>query len=352
MNARGWAVPALAAAAVPATANRAWAHEKWFQEPDGFPLRPDLFFRPLPLALIGAVLLVTAVAGWLWRARGGRGFVPGPESFGTTDERRCALYGFVPLILGIHVAVPLLVNGVTGRLFSPDNILTAPWKYLLGLAETGVALALFYGALTRVAALTLAALWLIGIFVVGLEPMLDNALYAGLAAFFTLAGRGPISVDRLILPRLEPPARLMEHAVLALRIGLGLSLIVVAFTEKFLNLPLALTFLGKYPLNFTGALGIPFGNELFVLCAGSVELLVGLWILLGIFPREIILVAWIPINLTLTIFNWTELIGHLPIYGILAALLLWSPGAENRALWLRGLREGPLAILPSGEAKS
>jgi hypothetical protein len=29
-----------------------------------------------------------------------------------------------------------------------------------------------------------------------------------------------------------------------------------------------------------------------------VELLVGLWILLGIFNREIILIAWIPINMT------------------------------------------------------
>ena len=96
-------------------------------------------------------------------------------------------------------------------------------------------------------------------------------------------------------------------------------------------------------------LGIPMSNETFILCAGAVELLVGLWILLGIFPREIILIAWIPINLTLTIFNWTELIGHLPIYGTLAVLLVWSLGPENLQLWLRGLREGPLAILEMDE---
>ena len=74
---------------------------------------------------------------------------------------------------------------------------------------------------------------------------------------------------------------------------------------------------------------------------------IGLWLLLGIFPREIILIAWIPTNLTLTVFNWSELIGHLPIYGVLAVLLLWSPGAENRRLWFSGLREGPLAISES-----
>jgi hypothetical protein len=82
-----------------------------------------------------------------------------------------------------------------------------------------------------------------------------------------------------------------------------------------------------------------------ILCASTVELLVGLWILFGSFPREIILIAWIPINLTLTIFNWTELIGHLPIYRTLAVLLVWLPGRENLPLWLKGLRECSPAIL-------
>jgi uncharacterized membrane protein YphA (DoxX/SURF4 family) len=100
----------------------------------------------------------------------------------------------------------------------------------------------------------------------------------------------------------------MQYAIPALRIGLGLSLVVVAFTEKFANIPLAIVVPAKYPLNFTQALGIPMSDELFVLCAGSVELLAGLLILFGIFPREIVLVAWVPINMTLAIFtglNWS-----------------------------------------------
>jgi uncharacterized membrane protein YphA (DoxX/SURF4 family) len=327
-----------------AATDAAAAHEKWFHETASYNLRWDLFFRPLPLALFGAVLLVTLVAGLWARARGGRGFVPGPEDLGATDERRSALYGLIPAIIGIHVAVPLLVSGVQGELFTPNNKLPGIWIYALGLAQTGVALAIFYGALTRVAAVALAVLWLAGVFLVGLEQMLDSAMYLGFAAFFFLAGRGPISIDRLILPRFEPSSESMKKAVTALRIGLGSSLVFVAFTEKFANIPLASDFLVRYPLNFTHALGIPMSNETFVLCAGSVELLVGLWILFGIFPREIILIAWIPINLTLTIFNWTELIGHLPIYGTLAALLVWSPGSDNMRLWLSGLREGPLSI--------
>jgi uncharacterized membrane protein YphA (DoxX/SURF4 family) len=326
------------------TKTQAAAHEKWFHETESYNLRWDLFLLPLPLAFVGAVLLVTLAAWFIYR-RLGRGFVPGPESFGTTDERRAALYGLIPAILGIHVAVPLLVSGVQGQLFTPNNQLPGVWMYVFGLAQTGIALAFFYGGLTRFAAVALAALWFLGIFIVGLEPMLESSMYLGFAAFFFLAGRGPISIDRLLLPRLEPSAQLMSKAVPALQIGLGLSLVFVAFTEKFANIPLASAFLEKYPLNFTAALGIPMSNETFILCAGAVELLVGLWILFGIFPREIILIAWIPVNLTLTVFNWTELIGHLPIYGTLAVLLVWSPGRENLALWTSGLREGPLAII-------
>lgn len=328
-----------------AAAGEASAHEKWFHETANYGLRWDLLFRPLPLGFIAAVLLVTFAAWLYWRKRGERGFVPGPENFGASEERRAALYGLIPAILAVHVAVPLLVGGVQGQLFSPNNQLSGVWMYAIGLAQTGIALAIFYGALTRIAAAALGVLWVAGIFLVGLEPMLDSTMYLGFAAFFFLAGRGPISIDRLIVPPLEPPTHLMEKAIPALRAGLGLSLIFVAFTEKFANIPLASDFLQRYPLNFTAALGMPMSNETFILCAGAVELLVGLWILFGIFPREIILIAWIPINLTLTIFNWTELIGHLPIYGTLAVLLVWSSGSANLRLWASGLREGPLAIL-------
>ena len=333
-------VGVLGAMLLAATSGVAHAHVKWFERAMEYPLRWDLFFRPLPLAFVAAVVLATLAAGFLWRRRG-HGFVPGPEAFGAGDGGRSILYGLLPAILGVHVAVPLLFNGVQGNLFSPDNALPSPWSNFLGLAETGIALSLFYGGFARIVAAGLAGLWLAGVPLLGLQPMLDNVLFLGFAAFFFLAGRGPLSVDRVLFPRLEPPEKLASYAVPALRVGLGLSFVFVAFTEKFANLPLARSFLDRYPLNFTGALGVPLPDEVFILCAGSVELLVGLFLVFGIFPREIVLVALVPVNLTLTVFNYTELVGHLPIYGVLALLLIWEPGSKNLSLWLRGLREGP-----------
>lgn len=337
---------ALAALAFGVTAGPAFAHVKWFFQSEATgSLRWDLFFRPVPLAFVGGMLLATLAAVILWRRRG-RSYVPGPEALGATDERRSLLYGLVPLILGIHVAVPLLVNGVQGTLFSPDNPLPGIWGNFLGLAEAGVALSLFYGGLTRPAAVVLAGLWLNGVFLIGLEPMLENVMFLGFAAFFFFVGRGPISIDRLLFPRLEPSAALARHAVPAVRIGVGLSFVVVAFTEKFANLPLATGFLRDSGLNFMPALGIPVSNEVFAMLAGSVELVVGLWLVLGVFVREIVIIAWFPTNLTLTLFQWEELIGHLPIYGAMAVILVWGTGPDNLSLWLKGVRERLIPVKP------
>lgn len=320
--------------------SHAAAHAKWFFEGEQPPLDPaSALGFPNVLFVLGA-LLVTALAWGLWRVRGGRSFLPGPASFGATDEGKTALYALLPAILGVHLAVPLLVNGVQGQLFSPDNPLGLPWAYLFGLVQTGIALSFFYGGFTRAAAVLLALLWLGGALVVGLEEMLENLHFLGFAVFFFLAGRGPFAVDRLVFPRLEPAPHLMRRALVFLRVGVGLSLITVAFTEKLANVPLGLQFLQDHPLNFTAALGVPLPDTGFVLLAGTVELLVGLLLLFGIFPREVILVAWLPFNLTLTAFNWVELIGHLPIYGTLAALFIWTPTPHERRLWVRGLRRG------------
>jgi hypothetical protein len=84
-----------------------------------------------------------------------------------------------------------------------------------------------------------------------------------------------------------------------------------------------------------------------VLVAGAVELALGLLLVTGAFPRMTILVLWLPSNLTLTLFGWRELVGHLPIYAVMALLLLWGSGGR---VYLEALRAGliPLAQKPVG----
>lgn len=318
------------------------AHEKWFAEGELPPLALGKATELLPLSLILAVVIVSTLV-WFWFvSRGRRDLLPDPQDFGATAAGLTRFYGLVPLILGIHFAIPLLSCGLQGVLFSPNNQLAGGAKYWFGVAQTGIALSFFYGAFTRVAAGVLALLWVGGIFVLGLEPMLENALYLGIAAFFFMVGRGPWSIDRLLIPNLEPLRQLQQRGLLVARVALGISLIVVAFTEKLGNPDLALQFLQTHPLNFTPALGIPMSDAHFVACAGAVELLVGLWVLFGIFPRVIILIAWLPFNLTLTFFNWQELVGHLPFYGLLAVFLVWDPVRHERFM-VEGFRSSTLS---------
>ena len=314
----------------------ALAHEKWFHQGAREPTNWQSALQLPTVGLIAGVIVTTILAALIRRRLASHHILPGPVALGADPEGITRFYAWVPVILGIHVALPLLVYGIQGRLFAPHLNLQGVWQYWLGLIQVGAAIALFYGGLTRLAAIGIGVAWLIGIGVFGFETMLENTHYIGFAAFFFLAGRGPFSVDRLLFPRLDPASHMMRLAPIALRIGVGISLVTVAFTEKLANPRLAESFLQQHPLNFTAALGIPMSDATFALCAGSVELLVGLFVLLGLFPRLIILIAWLPFNLTLTIFHWVELIGHLPFYGALAALLVWTP--EESDLWLRGVR--------------
>lgn len=320
-------------AAVPA----AQAHEKWFVKGEPPSLTPDGFLSTYALSAAAAAAVITGIAAFFWKRRQQRDLIPGPEILGATDDGLARFYGWVPVIIGIHFAVPLLVLGVQGRLFSPNNVLPQPWNYLIGTLQIAIALSFLYGGLTRVFAGLLAALWLgCGLFV-SWEITFENLHYLGAAIFFFCKGRGPHSIDRLLFPGLAPSPALARHGLRLLRISVGVGFVFVAFTEKLANPALAQTFLSQYPLNFTGATGFPLSNEQFIWCAGTTELLIGLFLAFGIFPRVIILAAWGVINLTLTLFSWVELVGHLPIYGIMAVLLVWAPSEKTSLLMRRGI---------------
>ena len=74
-----------------------------------------------------------------------------------------------------------------------------------------------------------------------------------------------------------------------------------------------------------------------VAVAVGLTVMAGLATMFGLFPRVIIATAWIFINMTLTVFNWVELLGHLPLYGVMAVLLIWTQTEEDQRLWVRGV---------------
>jgi hypothetical protein len=315
-------------------------HERWFTDESRVPVQFDTWSSPNSLVPIAVAVGITAVAALIWRARGRHSVVPGPISLGMPWDNYVKLLTWVPLVIGVHMGVTLLVSGISRQLFIPNLVL--PVNLLggvLGMIEIAIALSFIYGALARPAAAALGFTWLVGMVVFGPLRLIEHTEIAGIAFFLFATGRGPLAFD-MALDRLNKPvAPLIPYAVPVLRISLGVSLAIVAFTEKIWNIPMGLAFLAEHNFNFLPYIGIPINDLKFLLIAGTVELLVGLMLIAGVYVRLIIIIALIPFNLTLPFMGWRELVGHLPTYGILALLLLWGeerPG--ERGALVRALR--------------
>jgi hypothetical protein len=318
-------------------------HERWFTDEARFPVQWETWSSPNSLVPIAVAVGITLVATAIYRAHGRRSVVPGPIALGMPWDNYVRLLTWVPLVIGVHMGVTLLVSGVSRQLFVPN--LELPVNLLggvLGMVEIAIALSFIYGALARPAAAALGLLWLVGMLVFGPLRLIEHTEIPGIAFFLFATGRGPLAFD-MALDRLNKPvSSLIPFAVPVLRIALGVGLTLVAFTEKIWNIPMGLAFLADHNFNFFPYIGMPgIDDTKFLLIAGAVELLVGLMLITGTYVRLIIIVTLIPFNLTLPFLGWRELVGHLPTYGILALLLLWGderPGEEGALV--RALRGG------------
>ena len=311
-------------------------HERWFLDESKFPVQFDTWNTPQSLIPIGIAAAITAIATIIYRARGRHTVIPGPIHLGMPWENYIKLLTWVPLVIGVHLGVTLLVSGVSRQLLIPNLVL--PLNLLggvLGMLEIAIALSFIYGALARPAAALLAFIWLFGAIMFGPLRLLEHTEILGIAFFIFATGRGPLAFDQALDRLNKPVERLIPYAVPVLRIALGFSLTLVALTEKIWNYPMAVAFLQDHHFNFFPYIGLSsIDDAKFVMIAGTVELVVGLMLISGSYVRLVILITLIPFNLSLPFMGWRELVGHLPTYGILALLLLWGderPG-EHGAL--------------------
>jgi hypothetical protein len=303
-------------------------HETWFEETAasrdwGFVL------TPLPLLLCTAVVLV-AVA---WRLAAVR--LPRPELGFLSPLGR--LTPWVPRLLAIHLGVALLALAATGAFITPANDhLDGPGGTALLLLEAALGVWLVTGWQTRPAAAIVLGLGPVLALVASPVALLECANQAAVAAFLVLV---PPGADRY--GAADPSRRQLRQALFAMRLGVGVALIALAFTEKLTYPALAVQTLHDYPaLNVFDLAGIPVSPEAFVAVAGAVELLFGLLVISGALPQVTVLVAAVPFNATLLLFGQTELVGHLPVYGVFLALLAYGSDARTAALvpWLPRLR--------------
>jgi hypothetical protein len=307
-----------------------FAHETWFDH-GVYPTDWGFAAETLTLALLAAAVIATVLVRVASR------FWPGID---VPVVGRLA--PFMPFAIRLHLAVSMIGLLSLGFYLSPAMDLHADVAgILLGATMAVVAVTMATGWNARPGAALLIAAGPLGMIEFGVWPVLQRIDLLGLAVYVLLAGPGRWSAD-VESGRAGEPA-LIDHAraIWALKVAAGLALIIVAFAEKLATPDLAVQFLADHPeLNVAQQLGIGMSDLEFARAAGAIEILFGLLLISGALPQVIILVAGIPFNATLWFFGANELMGHLPIYGAMLAILVYGSDPQ--------LRPAVSALLPPG----
>jgi hypothetical protein len=312
------------------------AHVAWYvDDPFGADLELELLTAPVTLAMLAGVVLVAVV----WRVVARR--LPVPELPVLAPLGR--LVPWVPRILAIHVGVSLLALAVTDTYLAPHLELAGiPGGWLVALGQGVIGVWLITGVALRPAAWAVVALGPLGLLLEGPVPVLERVDLLGLALFLALL---PPGADAYGARPVTPAA--LHRPLLALRAGVGVSLTVLAFSEKLLVPTLARELLADRALDPFQLLGLTNDPDLFIRVASATELLLGLLFLSGAAPQVVVLAAAIPFNLTLAFFDRFELIGHLPVYGAMLALLVYGSSPAHAAVTWRFRSPEPDEVPPA-----
>lgn len=232
---------------------------------------------------------------------------------------------WVPRILGIHLGVSLLALAVTNSYLAPHLSLDdVPGGSALALVEGVAGVWLITGVRLRPAALLVVALGPIGMVFTGVLAVVESLDTLGVALFLALVppGRDRFGGREVSFDELRVPSQIR-------RVSAGLALIILAFSEKLLAPDLARQLIADYPaVDVFRVVGITVPTDTYIRIAAVTELVFGLLLISGAAIPIVVLAAAIPFNLTLLVFDRFELIGHLPIYGVLLALLIYGSRSD------------------------
>lgn len=295
------------------------AHARWFTD-EGEHSAPEwdrLWSLPVGLAVLAGVVtvgLLISLQRWL-----GDPLWPRPPFFQRLELSAAA-------ILGVQTAITIIFMASRLNLFVPNIELphNALGVIIASLA-TVAAFSFITGVLTRLGGLLTIGLVLVAFAFASPSEVFEQALFVGIAIYLIAVGRGVVRYeDQAEEDRTEWSDRLQPIALSALRIGAGISVLVLAFTEKLINVDLGVAFLENYPrFNVAREIGLTwFTDERFVYTVGIIEATAGVALLSGRLIRVVILALWIPFNLGIAFLPAEELIGHLPILSAMYVLLV------------------------------
>lgn len=297
----------------------ALAHTRWFAESElqsYTPTEPTTLY----LAIWGAIILVTVLVGiWLNRQHW--------LDFDFLRIKKPHVFERATSTFVMVTGAFLVIAGTHEYLFSPNLTAEAGIPMTLIMLQVGIGLALLLGIASRVAGILLALLWASTFYYTGTVSALENVWVFSTAVFITLMGNEYFSIVSFSFLR-SAVVHYKKYALSILRIGVGVTLMVLGLSEKILAPEFGINFLEQHDWNFMELLGFAYSDYLFTISAGAVEFLFGLVFVLGIVTRLNALVVAIVFTTPLFILGPIELAGHLPHFAAIVLLLIFGNGGH------------------------
>jgi len=293
------------------------AHTRWFTEGELAALTTTEPLRLYVAIWAGIVAAFILAAIFLQRFR----FLELPSlQPGRAHGFNRAASGFTMMVGAYFV-----IAGSHEYFLTPNLSVENGIPFIFILIEIVVGLALLIGLGARIAALILAAAWIVSFWFTGYITGIENIWLLSTTLFIALMGNDYFSIySNSFLRRLLVPFK--RYSLSILRIGTGLTLMILGLSEKITAPEYGINFLMQYNWNFMAILGFPYSDLLFTISAGSVEFLFGALIALGLLTRLTVFVVAIVFTIPMFILGPIELTGHLPHFAALVLILLYGHG--------------------------
>lgn len=301
------------------SAGTASAHVKWFAEEGVVAVRPYSITDIPVLFSIVVVIAALLIGRYLDRK------LTLPHWFHNFIQK---IAPWVLSLASIGFGTSFLVFSYYGFIFAPNIIPVGEVGSLLLGLQTIAGVMILLGLYERIGGLLLVVLFGLCVRTYGLHEMLDTLEMVGFALYAMIIGRPKWHmVESHFFSNIMH--RFHQYGVSLLRVGTGLNLMILGFSEKILSPGLTQDFLSKYDWNFMEHLGFTwFTDYWFAYAAGVAEFLFGLFFLLGLVTRVSILALAVFLVTTLALLGPLELVGHLPHFSIACVLLIFGAGSR------------------------
>ncbi len=295
-----------------------FAHVKWFATPE----KDTPFYKITDPNVILAIVLGLIIIGL---------GIYLENKLKVPNRLNASIQKWAPKVLSIAsigFGLAFIIFSLQGFIFAPNLPAVGAMGASMLALQFLAGIMILLGLYERVGGLLIILLFILGINEYGMYEMLDTLEMIGFAIYVIIIGRPKWKIrdTNLIEPVTHP---MHSYGLPILRAGTGLNLIILGFTEKILTPSLTDNFLSTHNWNFMQSLGFEgFTNYWFAFSAGSVEILFGIFFLLGLVTRTTTICLAIFLATTLVLLGPVELVGHLPHFSIAIVLLVLGAGSK------------------------